>query len=264
MMPVFKMATPKPATAERLADLWVRYAETRDGKLREQLVLEHAPLVKYVIDRMAIPLPPCLEYEDLISHGIVGLIQAVDRYDPSRGVPFRTYAIARIRGQVLDTLRRLDLVPRSARQRAREIERAIQTLRKELGRNPSEEEIADHLGISVDAVRTALQQAACVLVSMDGVFANDDEEGLSIGEMLEDQETLSPMEHLEELDLRQRLRETLQELSERERLVLSLYYEQELTMKEIGKVLGVTESRVSQIYSRAILTLRALMQEDGG
>ena len=262
MMPAFKTASPKPATAEQLADLWVRYAETRDWRLRERLVLEHAPLVKYVIDRMAIPLPPCLEYEDLISHGIVGLIQAVDRYDPSRGVPFRTYAIARIRGQVLDTLRRLDLVPRSARQRAREIERAIQALRRELGRTPSDEEVAAYLGIEVETVRTTLQQAACVLVSMDSLLLNSQEEGFLMGETLEDHETPTPMEHLEELDIRERLREALQELSEREQLVLSLYYEQELTMKEIGKVLGVTESRVSQIYSRAILNLRALMQEE--
>ncbi len=258
-----KAAKPRPASPDRLADMWKEYAETRDAQLRERLVLENAPLVKYVIDRMAIPLPPCLEYEDLISHGIVGLIQAVDRYDPGRGVPFRTYAIARIRGQVLDTLRRLDLVPRSARQRAREIEHAIRDLQKKLGRNPTDEEIAEHLRIKVETVRSSLQQAACILVSMDNLLLSDQGgDGLLQSEVLEDRETLTPLEHLEELDIRERLRDALQQLSERERLVLSLYHEQELTMREIGEVLGVTESRVSQIYSRAVLALRALMQQD--
>jgi RNA polymerase sigma factor for flagellar operon FliA len=261
-MTALKTHNPRRAgTSAPAADIWVQYVATRDKTLREQLILENASLVKYVVDRMAISLPACLEYEDLISHGIMGLMQAVDRYDPSRGVPFGAYAVTRIRGQVLDALRRLDLVPRSTRQRAREIEGAIRDLRHKLGRNPTDEEIADYLGMTMDAVRTNLQNATCILVPMDGQLlrSDDGEEGLSLSEVLEDEQTPTPAEELDERDTRERLRAALLELTERERLVLSLYHEKELTMKEVGQVLGVSESRVSQIYSKVILTLRAMI-----
>ncbi|MFQ5857721.1 MAG: FliA/WhiG family RNA polymerase sigma factor [Anaerolineae bacterium] len=233
-----------------------QYATTRDDALlRDHLILENAPLVKHVVDRMAISLPACPEYESLISHGIEGLMQAVDQYDPNRGVPFRTYAIACIQRQVLGTLRRLDLVPRQARQCVREIEGAIVRLRRELKRNPSDEEIAKHLGMSVDGVRKNLQNAACLLLSMDSLLIKYDVK------MLTYEEALTPAEHLEEMDVRERLRGALQELTEQELLVLSLYHEQELTMNEIGRVLGMSKSRVSEIYSKAALTLRAIMQQ---
>lgn len=255
-----KTRNPRPQSpVEAMDEVWAQYAATHDNALRERLILANASLVKYVVDRMAISLPACLEYEDLISHGIVGLVQAVDRYDPSRGVPFAAFAVARIRGQVLDALRHLDLVPRSVRRRAREIEEAIRQLQGKLGRNPTDEEVADHLGISVEAVRDNLQHAACMLVSLDGPLLRDNKESLPFGELLEDEETITPIEHLEELDMRERLRDALKGLTQRERLVLSLYHEQELTMKEVGQVLGVSESRISQIYSKAILTLRASM-----
>lgn len=246
-------------TSAQLADTWAEYATTRDPALREQLILEHAPLVKYVVNRLAIFLPACLEYEDLISHGIVGLIQAVDRYDPTRGVPFAAYTIPRIKGAILDALRRLDLIPRSARQRAREIQRAIRQLRSQRGRNPTDEEIADYLDISVDAVRKNLQDATFILVSLDVPLSGDGAEGLPLGELLEDEDAPTPVDHMDEMDVRERLRDALQELTERERQVLSLYHEQDLTMKEVGRVLGVSESRISQIYSKTVLTLRASM-----
>ena len=259
-MVMFKTRNPRPQTPAEIADVWDQYAATRDRALREQLILENAPLVKYVVDRMAISLPAVLEYDDLISHGIVGLMQAVDRYDPGRGVPFQVYAATRIRGQVLDTLRRLDLVPRSVRQRAREIENAIRRLREKLGRTPTDEEIGRQLGMSANAVRDHLQNATCILISLDGQLLQGDGQGLPLSELLEDESALTPLAHLEEMDVRERLRDALQELAERERLVLSLYHEQELTMKEIGHVLGVSESRVSQIYSKTVLTLRAIME----
>ena len=260
-MMVVEAALPPKEEKKNISDLWSEYAMGGDQNLRERLIMENAPLVKYVVDRMAISLPACLEYDDLISHGIMGLMQAVDRYDPERGVPFGAYAVTRIRGQVLDALRRLDLVPRSARQRAREIEVAIRDLRNSLGRNPTDGEIAERLDLSITAVRTNLQNATCILVPMDGHFLNDDDgdEGLPLSEMLEDEETPTPAQELENRDMRESLRQSLQELSERERLVLSLYHEQELTMKEVGQVLGVSESRVSQIYSKVILTLRAIL-----
>ncbi|MBS1253997.1 MAG: RNA polymerase sigma factor FliA [Anaerolineales bacterium] len=258
-MITFETHNPALQAPADMDEAWGQYASTGDQTLREQLILANAPMVKYVIDRMALTLPACLEYEDLISHGIVGLMQAVDRYDPSRGVPFQAYAGARIRGQVLDTLRSLDLVPRSIRQRAREIQAAIRRLRGKLGRNPTDEEIAEQLGVSVDTVRTNLEEARCILVSMDGQLFQDGDPDLSLGDVLEDEETETPVAHLEEMDIRERMREALQELTEREQLVLSLYHEHELTMKEIGRVLDVSESRVSQIHSKIILTLRAML-----
>ncbi|MFQ5340563.1 MAG: FliA/WhiG family RNA polymerase sigma factor [Anaerolineae bacterium] len=258
-MMTLKTRNPRSRTPAEIADVWNQYAATRDRVLREQLILENASLVKYVVDRMAISLPAVLEYDDLISHGIVGLMQAVDRYDPGRGVPFQAYAATRIRGQVLDTLRSLDMVPRSIRQRAREIEDAIRQLRERLGRTPTDEEIGRQLGMSADAVRTHLQNATCVLVSLDGQLLRGDDQGLPLSELLEDESTLTPVAYLEEVDVRDRLHNALQELTERERLVLSLYHEQELTMKEVGYVLDVSESRVSQIYSKTVLTLRAIM-----
>ncbi|MFQ5859080.1 MAG: sigma-70 family RNA polymerase sigma factor [Anaerolineae bacterium] len=259
-MMTLKTRSPALQTPVEAGDVWAQFAATRDSALREQLILENAPLVKYVVDRMAISLPACLEYEDLISHGIVGLVQAVDRFEPGRGVPFGAYAVIRIKGQILDTLRRLDLVPRSARQRAREIEVAIRELRQKFGRNPTDEEIADRLGISADAVRTNLQNATCFLVSLDYELFQGGGVGVPLREVLEDEGTPTPVEHLEDVDVREHLRSALHELTERERLVLSLYHEQELTMKEVGRVLGVSESRISQIYSKVILTLRAILQ----
>ncbi len=239
---------PVPAP---ISKIWMQYAVTRDPALRDQLILENVTLVKRVIDRMAISLPPCLEYEDLVSHGIIGLMQAIDRYDPNRGVPFAVYATTRIRGQVLDTLRRMDLVPRSVRQRAREIEDAIRMLRDEEGTAPNEKEIAAYLGITEEAVRTNLQNAAFVLVSIDNYLFQDNREFLPLSEQLEDEQTITPAEYLEGVDIRERLREALRGLS--------LYHEKELTRKESGRVLGVSESRISQIYSKAILTLRAAL-----
>jgi len=239
-------------------DAWVRYDTSRDPKIREQLILQYAPLVKYVVDRLAVPIPACLEYEDLISHGIVGLLEAVERFDPQRGVQFKTYAISRIRGQIIDALRALDLLPRSARRRAREIETAIRALYTELGRPPTDEEVAQYMGIGLESYRRDLAQASCTLVSLDYPLDNfGAEEGLALGEVLTDENMPSPMDQAEEQDLRSQLRAAIRDLPEREKLLISLYHTEELTMKEIGQVLNISESRVSQIYAKTILTLRA-------
>lgn len=242
-------------------EVWIRYDVNRDLKLRDQLILQYAPLVKYVVDRLAVPIPACLEYEDLISHGIVGLLEAVERFDPQRGVQFKTYAVSRIRGQIIDALRALDLLPRSARRRAREIEAAIRALHAELGRPPTDEEVARRLGTDLESFRQDLAQASCILVSLDSPLESYGlDEGMPLGELLTDEYTPTPMEQAEEDDLRLRLRAAIQELPERERLVIALYHTEELTMKEIGQVLNISESRVSQIYAKTILTLRAMLE----
>ncbi len=242
-------------------EAWTRYDTSRDPTLRDQLIMQYAPLVKYVVDRLAVPVPACLEYEDLISHGIVGLLEAVERFDPQRGVQFKTYAIARIRGQIIDALRALDLLPRSARRRAREIETAIRALYTELGRPPTDEEVARWMGTDLESYRRDLAQVSCTLVSLDSPLESYGyDEGMPLGELLTDETTPGPMELAEEQDLRSQLRQAIRELPERERLLIALYHTEELTMKEIGHVLNISESRVSQIYAKTILTLRASME----
>ena len=240
------------------ADLWRRYLHDHDGDARQQLILRYLPLVRHVVGRLAIYLPDSLEYNDLISHGIMGLIQAVDNYDEKRGVQFKTYATIRIRGHVLDTLRTMDLLPRSVRDQSSRIEKALSRLTKELGRSPTEEELAAELGVTVRALRKSLSEANLTIISLDAPLNTACEPGSSLPaeEMLFNADEMLPAEYLDRQELRRSLAEALGKLSEREQLLISLYYYEELTMKEVGKVLGISESRVCQIHAKAMLTLR--------
>ncbi len=239
------------------AALWARYTEAPDPAVREQLILQYAPLVKYVIGRLAISLPAILDYEDILSYGTIGLIEAVERFDSTKGVKFETYAISRVRGAIIDALRALDRLPRSVRQKAREAEKAISQLSVRLGRTPTDQEVAVELGISMERYLQDQVDSSWVTVSLETVGTvdeNDDGPGeISVadpgaevvGEALERQELIGE------------LAEAIRELPDREQLVLSLYYKEELTMKEISKVLGVSESRVCQLHARALTRLRA-------
>ena len=242
-----------------LAELWARFADSGDKEAREQLILVYVPLVKRVVGRLGINAFPTLDHQDLVSHGIAGLIEAFDRFDPARGVSFETYASQRIRGAVLDTLRLLDTVPRSVRQRAAQIERAIQELRTMDKIWPSDSEIAAHLGWSVSTFHEVLDQAQIAFLSLDSPFLDlqQGDESLLLGEALEDPTVQDVIEEIEERDLRRELTEAIRDLPEREQLVLSLYYYEELTIREVGEVLDISPSRVSQLMARAIMTLRA-------
>jgi len=240
--------------------LWQEYAATRDLKLRERLILQYAPLVKYVVGRLAINLPTILESEDILSAGTIGLISAVERFDPHRGVKFETYAIARIRGAIIDELRSLDWIPRSARQRAREIEQAVSTLEAQLGRMPTDEEVAAHLNMDVETYFQALLDASVFTLSLDSPLAVDDEGDLTtLIDVQEDPDSPDPVAELESAELVELLKESIKSLPERDQLILSLYYIEELTMKEISQVLHISESRVCQVHSRAIIQLRAAL-----
>lgn len=239
------------------AALWARYTESPDPAVREQLILQYAPLVKYVIGRLAISLPAILDYEDILSYGTIGLIEAVERFDASKGVKFETYAISRVRGAIIDALRSLDRLPRSVRQKAREAEAAISRLSVSLGRTPTDQEVAAELGISVERYLQDQVDASWVTVSLETVGTvdeNDDGPG-EIAVADPDAEVVG--EALERQELIGELAEAIRELPDREQLVLSLYYKEELTMKEISKVLGVSESRVCQLHARALTRLRA-------
>jgi len=247
-----------------IGDLWAAYRRDGHHAARDELILRYAPLVQYVAGRLGAGLPSHVERADLVSYGIFGLIDAVERFDPARGCRFETYAIARIKGNIVDELRSLDWVPRSVRAKARSIERALARLEAKLHRSPSDAELADALGMNDDQLRQALTQTSLMsLVTFDaavGAAANDDQP-LTVGDTLADGD--DPLAAVELAELRRALADAIERLSERERVVVGLYYHDGLTLAEIGEVLGVTESRACQIHGKAVTRLRVRMTAAG-
>ena len=239
--------------------LWARYKESGRRELRDQLILHYSPLVKYVAGRVAVGLPQNVEQADLVSYGIFGLIDAIDKFDPARGYKFETYAISRIKGSILDELRSIDWVPRSVRAKARSLEKAYAKLEANLHRNPSDEELADELGMTEDQLQTVLSQISFVgLVALDEMLSvgGDRGETLTLGDTIADAGD-GPVGAYEVEETRQILAEAINRMPDREKVVLTLYYYEGLTLAEIGEVLGVTESRVCQIHTKAVLQLRS-------
>lgn len=239
------------------AALWQAYRDSRAPALRDQIVQKHLRLVKHVAARVAGRLPRHLDVEDLISVGLMGLLAALDDFDPARGVEFPAYATLRIRGAIFDELRRLDWVPRGVRQRIRDAERAIEGLCRRLDRQPSDEEIAREMGVDVEGYHRILG-AGITLVSLDAAGGHD-LESLTLLDTLEDPAGPSPLRASMERERRAILARLIDGLPERERQVLALYYYEELTMQAVGAVLSITESRVSQLHSSAVLRLRAAL-----
>lgn len=243
-------------------EAWTAYKATADPVARERLILAYAPLVRQVAGRLAIALPSNVDPDDLLSFGFFGLLDALERFDPSREVKFETYAATRIRGSMIDGIRSSDWVPRSVRQKAKEIEQTIGQLEAELGRTPTDQEVAERLQISVEAYHQRLQEVSCIaLASLDDLWNGDQDDGnLRLGHMIADPETESPEEQVMREEMKRILAEAIDRLPERDRLVISLYYEEGLTLKEIGKVLNISESRVSQIHTKCMLHLRSMLQ----
>ena len=245
--------------AIELRDLWKRYKASGDQRARERLVVAYSPLVKYVAGRMSSGLPAHVEESDLISYGLTGLISAIERFDLTREIKFETYAITRIRGSIIDELRTLDWVPRSVRARAREIERANMKLEAKLQRAPSDEEMAVELGMSTQDFQDALLQIShSTIVALDELWNVSDSGGdqVSLLDTLPDRGAPDPQQLVDQGELRDRIADAIAALPEREKLVIALYYYENLTLREIGEVLGVTESRVSQLHTKAVLRLR--------
>jgi RNA polymerase sigma factor FliA len=245
--------------ADDTATRWTEYKSTGHPELRQQLVLHYASVVKYVASRVATGLPNSVEQGDLVSYGMFGLLDAIDKFDPERGFKFETYAIPRIRGAILDELRSMDWVPRSVRAKARRIEQAMGTFENSNGRSPSEEELAELLDLGLEALRSTLGQ-----IARSGILGLDEMvsasiDGVSVGDTVADDTELGPGAQLEASEMRQILAASIKALPERERLVLGLYYYETMTLAEIGIVLGVSESRVCQIHGKAVLQLRARM-----
>lgn len=249
-----------PQQREDLASLWQRFTLTHDEDSREQLILNYSPLVKFVAGRLATKLPNTVENADLISYGIFGLIDAIEKYEPERGFKFETYAIARIRGAIIDELRSLDWVPRSVRARARDIENSIVVLEGRLNRTPEDEEVAAETGITLKELQDAYAKMAYTsVVSFDEIWApnSDRDDKSTLASVIKDESAPDPVAAFESEELKDILADAIEHLSERERTVVALYYYEGLQLKEIGRVLGVTESRASQLHTKAVLRLRA-------
>ncbi len=247
--------------AVELRELWRRYKVDGDEKARERLVVAYSPLVKFIAGRMASGLPSHVEESDLISYGLLGLIGAIERFDTEREIKFETFAVARIKGAIIDELRSLDWVPRSVRARARQVERAHQKLEAKLGRGPTDEEMADELEISVEDFQAVLLEIAnSSVLALDDLWTFADPEGgsqISVLDTIQDPAAIDPESEAQQAEVKDRLADAIESLPERERLVIALYYYENLTLREIGEVLGVTESRVSQLHTKAVIGLRS-------
>ena len=245
-------------------DLWVKYKRTCSTESREELILHYAPLVKYVAGRVSSGLPSTVEFGDLVSYGVFGLLDAIEKYDPQRGIKFETYAIARIKGAIIDELRADDWVPRSVRFKAREIERAYVALESELRRIPTDEEVADRLGVTLEEYANLLSSMSFIsLVALDELWTvgGDRSDKICLADTVEDRKVKDPSQTFELEEMKDIIANAINRLPERERIVVSLYYYEGLTMREIGEVLLVTESRVCQMHTKAILRLRARLGE---
>jgi RNA polymerase sigma factor for flagellar operon FliA len=245
------------------ARLWVEYKKSGERQIRDQLIVLYSPLVKYVAARVAVGLPQHVDGADLVSYGVIGLIDAIDRYDPVRQVKFETYAIPRIRGAIIDELRAIDWVPRSVRAKARAVEQAYASLEATLLRTPTDAEVAAELDISEQDLQDILRQISFVgVAALDEVFlvGGDRSERTTLGDTIPDA-AAGPVAMFEDKESKEILSQAIMQLGDRERTVLSLYYYEGLTLAEIGEILGVTESRVCQIHTKAVLQLRARLSE---
>jgi RNA polymerase sigma factor for flagellar operon FliA len=245
--------------AAELDRLWTDYKTNGDAAVRDRLIVHYSPLVKYVAGRVAVGLPQNVEQADLVSYGIFGLIDAIDKFDLERGFKFETYAIARIKGAILDELRSIDWVPRSVRAKARALEKAYAKLESELHRTPTDEELATELQMSETQLQTTLSQISFIgLVALDEMLSvgGDRGESLTLGDTVADSGE-GPVAAYEVEEMRQILADAINRMPEREKVVLTLYYYEGLTLAEIGEVLGVTESRVCQIHTKSVIHLRS-------
>ncbi|WPX08379.1 FliA/WhiG family RNA polymerase sigma factor [Anaerocellum danielii] len=237
--------------------LWEKFIKTKDPKIKEQLIIKYMPLVKLVAGRMAIYFGGNAEYDDLVSYGSIGLLDAIEKFDTQKGVKFETYAYTRIKGAIIDCVRSQDFLPRSIRQKAKEIEKAYVEIEKE-GKIPTDQEVAKRVGISVNELQKLQEKISSgMIISLNGFLEQNYES--KIGGL---EDFVSQPEHfIENEELKTVLRQQIDNLMENERMVIVLYYYEELSIKEIAKVLGVSESRVSQLHTRALLKLKAALQK---
>ncbi|OHD11726.1 MAG: RNA polymerase sigma factor WhiG [Spirochaetes bacterium GWC1_27_15] len=244
-------------------ELWVLYKKTKEPKIRDFLIKQYAPLVKYVAGKVAMGKPGNIEYDDLVGFGVFGLIDAIEKFDPEKNVKFKTYAVTRIRGSIYDELRAIDWVPRSVRQIAKEIELAINTIEARTGKVATDQEIAEQLNVDIREFYSSMTKisSTSLLSLSDTWYSGDDNDKISIMDTIESPNTLNPDVSVEREAVKDLIVKAINELPDKEKKVLVLYYYEDLTLKEIGEVLEVTESRVSQLHTKAIIRLKAKLAE---
>jgi RNA polymerase sigma factor for flagellar operon FliA len=247
---------PEERTEE---ELWQDYRKTRDPKIREAFIKQYAPLVKYVAGKVAVGMPNNVEFDDLVGFGVFGLIDAIEKFDPEKNVKFKTYAVTRIRGAIFDELRLIDWVPRSVRQKTREIETTISSLEAQLGRTASDQEIANAMGMDESEYMKVIQKiSGTSIISLNDLwYSGDENDKVSIGDSIESPSSLNPDVVVVNEEIRRVIVDAINELPDKEKKILVLYYYEDLTLKDIGRVLQVTESRVSQLHTKAVLHLRS-------
>jgi len=250
----------KRASNEELAEMWGRYFDDHENKtLRDELILQYIYLTRYVVGRIKVALPPTFSYEDISSYGIEGLIDAVEKYTPKMGARFETYALVRIRGNIIDKVRSQDFLPRSVRRKIRDVKEAQDELKKQFGRSATNTEVADYLGIEKEKVEQLLADDTTITSIYDKKGAADGD--IEIIDTIESH-TPDPHSQLEEKDVKKELENALKRLPERERTIMVLYYHENMTLKEIGDTINVSESRVSQLHAQAIMKLKNLLSEN--
>lgn len=247
-------------TPQELAAFWQDYLHQGQAQARDQLITHYLYLVRYAVSRMLVQLPPHLDADDLIGYGLMGLIQSVEKFDPERGVRFETYAMTRIRGAILDELRAMDWMPRSLRRKAKEVEQAIRSLENRTGKPAQEEELAAELGIEVEELHQILTDTSYLVVSLDYLLSPDSNLKNWEESLPDTRESSDPTLAVDKQAQQQSLQQALATLPEREQKLISLYYFEGLTMKEIGRVLQLTEARICQLHAQSIHRLKARMQ----
>lgn len=251
----------KRATNEELTEMWTRYfADHSNKELRDALILQYIYLTRYVVGRVKVALPPTFSYEDISSYGVEGLIDAVEKFTPKIGARFETYALVRIRGNIIDKIRSQDFLPRSVRKKIKDVKEAQDTLKKQFGRTATNSEIANYLGIDRVKVEQILSDDTTVTSIYDKKGSSDGD--IEIIDTIQDAHNLSPHEELEEKDVKKELEDALRRLPERERTIMVLYYHENMTLKEIGEAINVSESRISQLHAQAIMKLKNLLSEN--
>jgi RNA polymerase sigma factor FliA len=249
-------------SSQDVAKFWKRYKKNpkKHANDREVLILHYLHLVRYVVSRLPMTLPSSIAPEDLISYGTIGLMESIERFDPDRGLKFETYAVTRIRGSIIDHLRIQDWVPRGVRKRSKLLQETFVRMEEALGRTPTEEELAEELKLPKAKIQTMLAESSNLVLSLDDFLGNDgDGSSMSLMDTVEDKNSPNPEGELENVEAQRRLADAIGSLPEREKLLIALYYHENMTLKEIGEIINVSESRVCQLHAQAISRLRHRM-----
>ena len=248
----------KRLSEEELTALWESYFKDKNNKqIRDALIVQYIYLIRYVVGRIKITLPSTISVEDIAGYGVEGLINAIERFSIQRNTRFETYALIRIRGAILDRIRSEDFLPRSVRRKIKEIKVAQEHLKQEIGRMPTTTEVANYLGMDVEKVNQILSEDTVMTSIYDRKGANDD--SVEIIDTIQDTNKLNPQENMEEKNVKQELERALQRLPERERIIMVLYYQENMTLKEIGSTINMSESRVCQLHAQAIMKLKNIL-----